>query len=394
MKTIHLHLIHHRGRACIAISFAYDAQLKEKVKALAGVRWSATHTTFYIEKKANTLHMLFKQLKTTGVYIDYSQLSGKSSEVPIKRMVKQVRTLSASNKEVIRDFVSYLKGLRLSESTVKTYVTFVSDFIAYIGKKPLDALDNTDVRLFVEYQVMHRNYAISTHRQLISALKQFANFCPNNSIVGEALPRPSKSSYLPTVLSQAEVIDLLRFTKNLKHRTVLALLYSAGLRVGEAIALELRDIDIDRRQLLIRQAKGRKDRVVVLAKSFIPLFQNYLNTYMPETYFIEGPNATQYTAGSIRNFLRKSCKAAKISKRVTPHSLRHSFATHLVENGVNLRHIQELLGHAKPETTMIYTHVARKDIMNIHSPLDTALLALRDRDKNNTSARLSDNLGG
>lgn len=206
------------------------------------------------------------------------------------------------------------------------------------------------------------------------------------------IQRPKKSKILPTVLSQQEIIDLLRNTKNIKHRAVLGLLYSSGLRVGELINLELRHINIDRRQILIKNAKGRKDRYVVLSQGYLPLLTNYVQTYRPRRYFAEGSLGKQYSASSIRKFLYRSCRAARITKKVTPHTLRHSYATHLLENGIGIRHIQELLGHTKPETTMIYTHVAKKDLMDIQSPLDTILVQLSKRYKEEQNVLLSQNI--
>lgn len=170
----------------------------------------------------------------------------------------------------------------------------------------------------------------------------------------------------------------------------MALIYSAGLRISELINLELRQIDVDRRQIIIKNAKGRKDRNVILAKSFIPVLNNYLNTYRPKVYFTEGKIGGKYSPESIRAFLKRSCQAAKISKNVTPHTLRHSYATHLLENGIDLRYIQELLGHAKPETTMIYTHVAKKDLLQIESPLDIAFKTIVETKQFN-GKRLSQN---
>jgi len=166
-------------------------------------------------------------------------------------------------------------------------------------------------------------------------------------------------------------LSLIRVTRNLKHRAILTLLYSAGLRIGELLRLRLSDIDFQRKQVHIRNAKGRKDRYVFLADTFMPLLSNYLATYSPEHLFVEGFKGEPYSASSVRSFLKQSCKLAGITKRVTPHTLRHSFATHLLENGVDIRYIQELLGHSKPETTMIYTHVSKRQLMKIQSPLDT-----------------------
>ena len=384
----------HRGASCFGIGFEFNTALKEVVKSITGVVWSARRKSFYIPKHQLSLHQLYTELNERKVYVDYSELKSftkTTKKVPLKRIP---RIISEDKKEVIRLFVRYLRGLRLSESTVMTYFTFVADFVEFLEEKPLDGISNTDVRLFVERQVIHKKYAISTHRQLISAIKHFGNFLPDTHIVIEDLKRPRKSSYLPTVLSKEEVIDLLRVTKNLKHRAILAMLYSAGLRISEVLHLKLSEIDIDRRQLFIKNAKGRKDRVVVLAESLIPLLQNYYMTYKPAVYFIENPKGGMYSAESIRKFLKNVSNLAGIKKRVTPHTLRHSFATHLIEDGVGLRYVQDLLGHSKPETTMIYTHVAKKDLLKIQSPLDSALTALSKGDRNNQKVRLSGNLEG
>ena len=392
LYRVKLSVFKHRESTCFGIGFVYDFKLKELVKNISGVTWSAQNKIFYIPKDKLTVHQLQSELNKKGIYVDYSELK------PLAKITKKIskkrvpRKISDEKKEVIRAFVRYLRGLRLSESTVMTYFTFVADFVAFLEEKPLDGITNTNVRLFVERQVIHKKYAISTHRQLVSAIKHFGRFLPDSNLEVEDLPRPSSSRYLPTVLSKEEVIDILRATHNLKHRAIIALLYSAGLRIGEVIDLELRCIDIDRRQLFIKNGKGRKDRVVVLAESFIPLYRNYYMTYEPKRFFIESPTFGKYSPSSIRNFLKRSCHQAGIKKKVTPHTLRHSYATHLIEQGVGLRYVQDLLGHAKPETTMIYTHVAKKDLLQIQSPLDTAFIALSEPDKKKQNQSLSDNI--
>ncbi len=234
-------------------------------------------------------------------------------------------------------------------------------------------------------------YSVSTHRQVISAVKQFAKLQPCQ-IDNSSLERPRKSRFLPLVLSKMEVVDLLRNTRNIKHRVILALLYSSGLRIGELINLKIRDFDIDRKQIFIRSGKGRKDRIVIMAESFVHLLRNYLFTYSPVRYFVEGINpSTKYSATSVRSFLKKSLRRAGIKKKVTPHTLRHSYATHLLEQGVDLRYIQELLGHSRPETTMIYTHVTKQDMLSITSPLDTIIKQLTKSDNKDDFTSLSRN---
>lgn len=207
-------------------------------------------------------------------------------------------------KEMQNDYKSYLLGLRLSESTITTYSVFIIDFLKFIAGKQIETVNNTDVRLFIEQQVKLKQYSISTHRQLVSAIKHFGKLYMESEIVVEDIQRPYKSTYLPTVLSKEEMLEILRATRNLKHRATLALLYSSGLRIGEVIDLKLSCIDLDRRQIFVRNGKGRKDRVVVMAESFVYLFKNYFMTYRPEVYFIESPKGGPYDPGSVRSFLK------------------------------------------------------------------------------------------
>jgi site-specific recombinase XerD len=430
MKTVTLSRFKHNGADQLGLNFRYDEEIKTHVEKLSEVRWSKTHARYYVPFSTQNKYKVYRYLRKKDLFVDYSALRPKTplklpiseeflkplkpakplelvkplrianpsktakpleSAEPLRPVKVERRKLSEDYRKSLYDYVKYLKGLRLSESTVRTYSTFIADLFDFLQEKPFANVDNNDIRLFTEFIVAKKKYSISSHRQLVSAIKHLSDFYPECQIENPELKRPPKSKYLPTVLSQREVIDLLRSTANLKHRAVLALIYSAGLRVGEAINLELVHIDIDRRQLFIKNGKGRKDRFVVLAESFLPLFQNYFTTYAPTTYFVEGSKGKKYSANSIRSFLNRACKKAGIHKTVTPHTLRHSYATHLIENGTGLRHVQEPLGHSKPETTMIYTHIAKKDMLSIKSPLDTALMKLSPSEKRTNTMFLSGN---
>lgn len=369
----------HRNTNQILMHFNYNKTLIDITKKLPGRKWSQNLNCWYIENNPKNLRLIFSSFKGKA-FVDSSKLFSKTKKPKIEVKPK-VRELSSDNKTLINNFNKYLKGKRLSENTVKSYTYLTADFIAFHNNKPLNKLTNRDVELFIEDTISKRDYSISTQRQFISAIKHFKTFYPDCQINNIELTRPKKSKILPTVLSKMEIINLMRCTKNLKHRAIIGLMYSAGLRVSELINLELKDIYINRRQIHIKNAKGRKDRYIVLSEGFMPLLENYVMSYRPEKYFVEGKNGHKYSGSSIRKFLYNSTKEANIQKRVTPHTLRHSYATHLLENGVGLRHIQELLGHVKPETTMIYTHVAKKDLLDIKSPLDTILLELKNSDK-------------
>lgn len=379
--TIYLEQVVHREKPQLLIKFTYNTNLMNLVKSLKNTFWSSRLKSWYIEdSKENQLLIsnTFKNITTVNV-----------DKISNKQLFK--RNLTESEKQLINKFFSYLKGKRYSESTIEIYTFFVADFVNFHTKIPLNKLTNKEVELFIEKVFIERKYSVSSQRQFISALKLFINFYPNTKIDELTLERPKKSRKLPSILSQEEVLRIIAATQNLKHRAIIALIYSCGLRISELINLRLVDFYIERKQLIVKDGKGRKDRYVSLADSFLPLLSNYYHSYKPKIYFVEGKDSAKYSPESVRQFLKRSTKKALINKVVTPHTLRHSYATHLLENGVDIRYIQSLLGHARPETTMIYTHVKRKDLMNIQNPLDAALQKIKKADKENENVFLSRN---
>ena len=379
LPTIFLEQKVHRKKSQLLVRFSYHNRLIALIRSMEGSYWSKSLQTWYVnysEENVQTILTLFKGITK----VDTSKLTKK-------KLFK--RNLTESQKKLLNSFYLFLKGKRYSKSTIQTYTFFIADFINFHSKTPLEDLTNRAVELFIEKVFLERNYSISTQRQFISALKVFIVFYPHTEINNLILERPKKSRKLPSVLSQEEVLRIIASTQNLKHRAILVLIYSCGLRISELINLELTDFYIERKQLIIKNGKGRKDRYISLADSFIPLLSNYYYSYQPKIYFVEGQKGGKYSAESVRQFLKKSCIKANIKKTVTPHTLRHSYATHLLENGVDIRYIQSLLGHAKPETTMIYTHVKRKDLMEIQNPLDIALQKLNKEDKANKKLVLS-----
>lgn len=376
---IYLEQIVHRKKNQLLIKFTYNDELINLVRKLKISSWSSTLKSWYIAYSKENLELILKTFnKITTVNVD---------KISKKELFK--RNLTKDQKKLLNQFYMYLKGKRYSKSTIDTYTFFMADFVNFYSNTPLENLTNRDVELFIEKVFIERNYSISTQRQFISALKIFILFYPDTKIDELILERPKKSRKLPNVLSQEEVLKIITCTQNLKHRAIIALIYSCGLRISELINLKLVDFHIDRKQLIVREGKGRKDRYVSLADSFLPLLSNYYHSYKPKIYFVEGKDSLKYSAESIRQFLKRSTKKALIYKTVTPHTLRHSYATHLLENGVDIRYIQTLLGHARPETTMIYTHVKRNDLMKIQNPLDIALQKIKNSDNKNKNILLS-----
>jgi integrase/recombinase XerD len=377
--TIFLEQKSHKKELKLLLKFEFNDTLINLTKKLKDARWSRSMQSWYLNFTQENIQLV------TEIFKDITPIN--SDKLPKKDLFK--RNLTASEKILLNDFYLYLKGKRYSTSTLQTYTFFVADFINFYTKKALEELTNRDVELFIEKVFIERNYSVSSQRQFVSALKLFIVFYPQTKINDLVLERPKRSRQLPSVLSQEEVLSIIQSTQNLKHRAIIALLYSCGLRISELINMKLADFHIERKQLIVKNGKGRKDRYVSLADSFLPLLSNYYNSYKPKIFFVEGQNGGKYSAESVRQFLRKSCLKAKIKKNVTPHTLRHSYATHLLENGVDIRYIQSLLGHAKPETTMIYTHVKRKDLMEIQNPLDVALQKINNRDNNKGRLLLS-----
>ncbi len=381
LPTINISTGLHRNNSVFFLHFYFNDLIIEKLKSISA-RWSQTKKCWCLKNSEENLALILELFKdVTKVDV---------SKIPKKTRFK--RDLTTAEKKILNNFYLFLKGKRYSQSTIQTYTIFVADFINFHTKRPPEELTNRDVELFIETVFIERKYSVSSQRQFISALKIFTVFYPQIKINNLSLERPKKSRTLPSVLSQEEVLRIIQYTQNIKHRAILTLLYSCGLRIGELINLKLADFHLERKQLIVKKGKGRKDRYVSLADSFLPLLSNYYLSYKPTIYFVEGQNGGKYSAESIRSFLRKSCKKAGIRKLVTPHTLRHSYATHLLENGVDLRYIQTLLGHSKPETTMIYTHVQRKDLMEIQNPLDVALQKFNKINNDNQKVVLSRNI--
>lgn len=372
----------------VQLYFKYNDQLLAIIRGLGKFKWSKSSMCWYGDFSPANLKLIKNTFKGITPIIETDSLYNS----PKIKNIRIERNLTKENKDVLDSFIKYLEGKRYSKSTIETYGVFIADFLEYLKNKPLSNSSNRDIEKFVEDVFIPRKYSISTHRQFISSIKLFKVFYPECGIEELNLTRPRKSRFLPVVLSQIEVLEILRCTKNLKHRTILALLYSCGLRVGELINLELKHIDIQRNQLAVKNSKGRKDRYVKMAESLAPLIRNYVKTYNPEVYFAEGKPNEKYTASSIRAFLKRSCKLAQIKKNVTPHTLRHSYATHLLESGTDIRLIQTLLGHNKPETTMIYTHVSTSSLDKINNPLDEAVKKFMVNGNNEAYLKIGDEI--
>lgn len=224
----------------------------------------------------------------------------------------------------------------------------------------------------VNYIVKH-HYSRSYQRQFISALKILQQLLPQQFLPQEKLDAPKRLLALPTVLSASEILDILRQIENTKHRAIVSLLYGGGLRIGELLSLRVANIDFDRMEITIHMGKGNKWRTVALGEKLAQLIENYILEYSPKDLLFYGEQGREYTATSVRSIIKRAVQKSGIKKRVTPHTFRHSYATHLLEQGVDLRYVQLLLGHSRPETTQIYTHVTKNELLKVQSPFDSMI---------------------
>lgn len=205
---------------------------------------------------------------------------------------------------------------------------------------------------------------------MINAIKIYFDVVYRRVVTSMELPRPMKSRKLPEVFSKEEISRIIEITINRKHKLIISLIYGTGIRLSEAIGLRIDDIDIERGIINICGGKGKKDRVVILPVNLIELIHQYRKEYFPKVFLFEGRSGGSYSPRSIQNIVKNAIKKAGIRKDASVHTLRHSFATHLLEAGVDLRYIQELLGHKSSSTTEIYTHISSDRIRRIKSPLE------------------------
>jgi site-specific recombinase XerD len=259
---------------------------------------------------------------------------------------------------------------RYSKNTQKVYLNYFSDFCRKFGPGNIDHVSKEKINAYICELIRERNISASQQNQRINAIKFYYEKVLGREKEYYELHRPHKEHRLPKVLSKNEVKGILSSCVNLKHKTILMLIYSAGLRRSELIDLKISDIDSERMVINIMGAKGKKDRISLLSKNMLSLLRSYYKAYRPKKYLFEGQAGGKYSPTSIANILKKAAIKAGIRKTVTPHMLRHSFATHLLEQGTDLRYIQELLGHSSSKTTEIYTHVSKKAIDQIKNPVD------------------------
>jgi len=360
---------YHNKDEQILICFDYNREVIEHLKKFPLVKWNKQHSGYSIPFSKTNTNDLYKHLRLKNYIVDYNQITNKTVS---KTEKANANTLVLKDEYVlaIHNFVKWMQQKRYSLNTINTYESMLIIFFKYHHTKKIELITNEDLLDFNTNYILANNYSYTYQNQLVNAIKLFYKQTQNLHIDIETLDRPKKAKRLPEVLSLDEVKLVFSRVTNLKHKTLLCLLYSCGLRIGEALSLKLNALDLNRKLLHVKAGKGKKDRYVPLSIVMISLLQSYNKSFQPKEYLFEGQYGGPYSAVSARQVLKRSLNHTKIKKHVTLHTLRHSYATHLLENGTDIRFIQELLGHNNPKTTMIYTHVSTTSLEKIKNPFD------------------------
>lgn len=372
LKSITLYHLMIKDVKMIGIKFTPDKLIQNLIKGLPDPKWSQQYNMAYIPNTKANLSIVFNTFKGV-VWINYNRfLSNKpvntSNETVDVQWFRKRKTVP-EYRLCPEEFLLKLELRRYANSTVKTYVTFFELFINFHKDKELKALDENDIRVFLQH-LIQKKHSNSYVNQAINAIKFYYEVVLGMPNRFYEIERPRKESKLPKVISKEEILSIIENTSNIKHRCIVQLLYGSGLRRSELLNLKLDDIDSKRMLVRVVGSKGNKDRLTLLSKTALNDLRKYYIKYEPHIYLFEGKKGIKYSGASVLKIVKTAAEKARIRTTVTPHVLRHSFATHLLESGTDLRQIQVLLGHGSTKTTEIYTHVATNTFESIKNPLD------------------------
>jgi len=349
----------------IKLIFGFQKSLTLAIKEIPYHFWDVKNKWWTIPYSEKYLGKIKLQCEEDGLKLLYEE------ELVSTNKLARITPFDIPNYRTCpEEFTLKLKELRYSESTLKTYTNSFEEFINYYHTHDIKAIDEPMVIAYTRHLVIERKVSASYQNQAINAIKFYYERVLGGQRKFYFLERPNTEKTLPIVMSETEVASIIKVTANLKHKAMLMVAYSAGLRVSEVINLKISDIDSGRMQIRVQQSKGKKDRYTILSTKTLEILRKYFKEYHPNEWLFEGPANAAYSTRSLQNILHVSAEKAGIRKKISMHTLRHSFATHLLENGTDLRYIQSLLGHDSSKTTEIYTHITTKGFDQIKSPLD------------------------
>lgn len=370
----------HKNEWNLFAIYEYNESINNQLRKLKA-RWSKQNGSWYLPYTQKSLSLVAEALHEIAE-LDTSEIVFAKSDNKIQASnTQETKNIDISSIKIPEAYIKTLLHRRFSESTYKNYTAQFKRFMAYYAQENLDEITKDQIVDYLIYLIQTKGISTSTQNSVINSIKFYYEKVLNRESQKYWINRPQREFKLPVVLSEQETLSLFGAIDNLKHLTLVSLIYSAGLRRGEVLRIQKGHIDLERKQIKVVKSKGNKDRMTILSDYIIELLKQYVTKYDPQVWLFEGEPGQQYSPSSIAAIIRRASKKAAITKHVTPHVLRHSFATHLMDQGIETRYIQTLLGHNSLETTAIYTHVSTRSIENVKSPLDTLLKKRNDRDK-------------
>jgi integrase/recombinase XerD len=391
MYSITLKPLLHRHAENIALHFTGNSLLTTAIKKIAGIKWSQTNKCWYLPLSKENYNAITRVLQSKAT-IDNSQLKiwlqqrrqvratlpAAKKETAVKPISQTTAyKLSPDNLTALQEFIRHLTIKAYSPNTITTYRNEFMQLLQLINQKPVYTLTAAQLKRYMQYAIEKEGISENTAHSRLNALKFYFEQVLGREKFFWEIPRPKKRQPLPKVFSQADIAAIIKSVTNVKHKTMLMLAYSAGLRVSEVVNLKTYHIDSGRMSILIEAAKGKKDRMATLSPVLLVMLREYAKAYKPgkKSYLFEGvEKGSPYSSRSLQEVLQSAKKKAGILRPGSIHSLRHSFATHLVERGTDVTMLQKLLGHNDIKTTLIYLHTSNKDLLKIISPLDDLAL--------------------
>lgn len=354
------------------VHFKFDREIYKRFSELEGCHWDKHERCWVVNRSFLEQQEISEHFGDLAeIKIIQEQLKSVEARKARLKPIDFLLPLNPEFETVLHSFDRYLRSKRYSDRTVEVYCDALRVFFRFVQPEEIREIKNEDLIRYNNDYILKNNFSQSYQNQVVNAIKLFFSAIYQHKMDLDLVHRPRREKKLPNVLSKEEVKTILNSTTNLKHRMMLSLIYACGLRRSELLNLIPSDISADRGLILIRQSKGKKDRVVPLSPTLLIQLREYYKIYKPQFWLFEGEKPkTKYGERSLQLVLKRSLSKSKIDKDVTLHWLRHSYATHLMESGTDLRFIQELLGHSSSKTTEIYTHVSTKSIQNIRSPFD------------------------
>jgi integrase/recombinase XerD len=388
MLTITLKPLQHRNAACIGIYFTGSQQITKCVKTIKGIKWSHTNKCWYVLLNQNNYTAICKAIGNTAAinnstlreYLEKKKTitaalphTGKTDDPKKSVSAYRINNISTNNTAALAKFLQHLQLKSYSTSTIRTYQNEFCQLLQTIKNKDVTSLTPDDLKRYMVYAMKEDGISENTAHSRLNALKFYFEQVLGREKFFWEIPRPKKPQQLPKLLNVDEIRRLFNALKNKKHKAMLFTAYSAGLRVSEIVSLKIADIDSTSMQIFIENGKGKKDRYVNLSPVLLDILRNYISTAKPKPkhYLFEpDSNEEKYPTRTVQQIFTNAKNKAGIKKEVGIHSLRHSFATHLLDKGTDIKYIKDLLGHFDIKTTERYLHVSKKQLVNITSPLD------------------------